>query len=443
MKGKGKGKDIPDSKDCPLQFPDFTPIDHIRHCPRYSTVLQRNDEELVGIEDLDALQLEMETLLVSVTKRRHQLEQEMQILVTWQDKKEKKTSGKQHPENIGKRSQSAEGKPSKKFKDGSGKAHPVSSSGRPKSKNIQAKLQEYEFTDSPLEVPRMPKNDAPNRFWASIEPYCAEITQDDIKVLEDLIKSHDDDADYYKIPALGKHYSLKWAQEDLLEEQKEGAKINERRRGLSNNSSLNSSEPEKLLKKVEKEYENDDTSSFGALTQRLVSCLIEENLMTSLEDSMNDTLAKDNSDGNASPPPIKGNIMKSFNMGNTMQLEKRIRRELEEQGILDADDVTVENPDDEILTELKKCQAELKTLSTYNLTQIKRLLRLAKEEMAKQEIRKKLQVADNEVMEAHRRIMASKQKKRSPTKKEKELAMKAIKEREQILKQLDGIGQFV
>ncbi|XP_023242315.1 transcriptional adapter 3-B-like [Centruroides sculpturatus] len=427
MKGKGKGKDIPDSKDCPLQFPDFTPIDHIRHCPRYSTVLQRNDEELVGIEDLDALQLEMETLLVSVTKRRHQLEQEMQILVTWQDKKEKKTSGKQvtviycylyyNNANV--------------------LIHVII------LKIFQAKLQEYEFTDSPLEVPRMPKNDAPNRFWASIEPYCAEITQDDIKVLEDLIKSHDDDADYYKIPALGKHYSLKWAQEDLLEEQKEGAKINERRRGLSNNSSLNSSEPEKLLKKVEKEYENDDTSSFGALTQRLVSCLIEENLMTSLEDSMNDTLAKDNSDGNASPPPIKGNIMKSFNMGNTMQLEKRIRRELEEQGILDADDVTVENPDDEILTELKKCQAELKTLSTYNLTQIKRLLRLAKEEMAKQEIRKKLQVADNEVMEAHRRIMASKQKKRSPTKKEKELAMKAIKEREQILKQLDGIGQFV
>jgi hypothetical protein len=35
-------------------------------------------------------------------------------------------------------------------------------------------------TDPP--VPAPPKNDAPNKFWASVEPYCAEISTADIQV---------------------------------------------------------------------------------------------------------------------------------------------------------------------------------------------------------------------------------------------------------------------
>lgn len=75
------------------------------------------------------------------------------------------------------------------------------------------------------DLPKLPKNDAVDRFWASVEPYCGDITNDDIKLLEELLKSHEDDADYYKIPPLGRHYSEKWAQEDLLEEQKEGISV--------------------------------------------------------------------------------------------------------------------------------------------------------------------------------------------------------------------------
>ena len=57
-----------------------------------------------------------------------------------------------------------------------------------------------------------------------MEPYCAEVTSDDVKAVEEMltIGSGDDDGEYYKVPALGKHYSLRWAQEDLQAEQKEG-----------------------------------------------------------------------------------------------------------------------------------------------------------------------------------------------------------------------------
>jgi hypothetical protein len=40
-------------------------------------------------------------------------------------------------------------------------------------------------------------------------------------------------------------------------------------------------------------------------------------------------------------------------------LERRVRKELEDQGILDNSDQK-DPADDEILTELKRCQAELK-----------------------------------------------------------------------------------
>ena len=53
--------------------------------------------------------------------------------------------------------------------------------------------------DAPSSKPVLPKNETPNRFWAFVEPYCAPIAQDDIKLLEDLIKGHSDMTEYYKV----------------------------------------------------------------------------------------------------------------------------------------------------------------------------------------------------------------------------------------------------
>ncbi len=38
-----------------------------------------------------------------------------------------------------------------------------------------------------------------NRFWASVEPFCADITNEEIRVLEELLKPPDDEAEYYKV----------------------------------------------------------------------------------------------------------------------------------------------------------------------------------------------------------------------------------------------------
>lgn len=58
-------------------------------------------------------------------------------------------------------------KPKKQKLDGKGGHGPGPGPGRPKSKNLQPKVQEYEFTGDPQDIPRTPKNDAPNRSAAT------------------------------------------------------------------------------------------------------------------------------------------------------------------------------------------------------------------------------------------------------------------------------------
>ncbi|XP_043932307.1 transcriptional adapter 3-like [Protopterus annectens] len=187
-----------DLKDCPLQFHDFKSVDHQKLCPRYTAVQSRSEDDGIGIEELDTLQLELETLLSSANRRLRILEAETQILTDWQDKKGDKRFLKLNKEHeIG--TPIKHGKPKKQKVEGKGGHVAGPGPGRPKSKNLQPKIPEYEFTDEPIDIPRIPKNDAPNRFWASVEPYCADITMEEVRVLEDFLKSLDDDAEHYKV----------------------------------------------------------------------------------------------------------------------------------------------------------------------------------------------------------------------------------------------------
>lgn len=64
---------------------------------------------------------------------------------------------------------------------------------------------------------------------------------------------------------------------------------------------------------------------------------------------------------------------------------------------MDFDDRIEDNPDDEILTELRRKQDELKSINHQNMLMTKRLIKLAREEMECQKLRKKLAALDAEV----------------------------------------------
>lgn len=71
-------------KDCPpLKYYDFKPVEHVKVCPRYTAVLGRSEDDGIGIEELDTLQLELETLLSSATRRLRALEEQRQVGTSW------------------------------------------------------------------------------------------------------------------------------------------------------------------------------------------------------------------------------------------------------------------------------------------------------------------------------------------------------------------------
>lgn len=130
----------------------------------------------------------------------------------------------------------------------------------------------------------------------------------------------------------------------------------------------------------------------GPLTQRLVSALMEENLMpdnvtTSAENSNSgsDNTSSDFASNRSSLPPLKNGIC----------IERRVRKELIDQGILDPDDFP---RDDEILSEIKRVRTELSAIAEYNSNELKKLYTLAKDEMRRLELKRKLDSVDQEVI---------------------------------------------
>ena len=46
-------------------------------------------------------------------------------------------------------------------------------------------------------------SDKPHQFWQSLDAWCSEITLEDVERLQELLKSQDNDDEYFKVPALG------------------------------------------------------------------------------------------------------------------------------------------------------------------------------------------------------------------------------------------------
>lgn len=433
----------PQSKECVLSFPLLKTVDNNRTLPRYSTILNRTEDEGVGMDDLDALQLELEALLSAVVVRSRVLREEIQVLSNAEEKRDKKgkLSLSKSPLSPGKKVKMLD-RPMKKLKElpckirselgqtplpiKFTKVKSIPSATLGQSPNIP--MPEHEQQDlSKLEAPKivLPKNDTPNKFWAYVEPYCADITAEDIKLLEELIEEHENDSDYQKVPPLGRHYSLRWAQEDLMEEHEASTD------GKSKIKSNNTVDVNGLIKKAER---NPEGTTSGPLTQRLISALMEENLLVPMSDSFDSKKCR----GGENMTP-RSALFRNFTISSAANFERIVRKELEDQGMLDCSDAPKDVADDEILQELKRCQNELKLLSAHNVQQLKRLLKLANEEMVRQDLKRKLQQVDNEVIEMYRKVIAAKQKKKPLSKKEQETVWKALKDRDALLKSIDNL----
>lgn len=188
-----------DLSDIPLSFPTVAVPDHDQWVPRYHAVIRRNESDGVGMEDLDTFQLEMEAMLAASVVRKMTLNAELKVLNN-ADKYRGKNQGKKGPSSPGKRGQpssSSAGTSSgsnahdsaKRFKSSFGKPPEQGKIiGFPKIKSdnsvpaFDPLANEQIRPTVETSKPTLPKNETPNRFWSFVEPYCAPITVDDIKV---------------------------------------------------------------------------------------------------------------------------------------------------------------------------------------------------------------------------------------------------------------------
>lgn len=403
---------------CPIPYIKIQ--DNAVHLPRFTAIAARSADEPIGMDELDSLQLELESLLGNTALRIRYFQSEIESIDTNESKREKKgkAAGKQlqypvkrkFPDDklVKTNSTKLSNQPKvPKFKNmsnaSSGGSHNYTNDVANSDNSVKLELSQF----------ALPKNNIPYKFWSSVDPYCAPVTLDDIKFLESLL-AQSSNTTLPPIPPLGRHYSEVWADEHLAEDQN-ASNPNKQKSSMSPEAS-------NIRKKLEKSNENLIT---GPLTQRLVSALMEENLM------------------NYEVPDIKvkqtTNTKSSYK--NSLTLEKCLRKELVEQGILDPEDLPpLTNPaDDEILAEIKKCQTELTAVKKDNCRNLKHLIGLCKQEMIRLNLKKQLDQVDMECIDIYKKMVAAKQKKRPITKKEKEDAWRAINEQIRLNKEINAL----
>ncbi|GFT01831.1 transcriptional adapter 3 [Nephila pilipes] len=423
MKGKGKSKGVRVKMELESES-SFTVAGNaascniIRECSNFSAVLQRRDIKNLRMDDLRAVQFELEDQFISAVRRRKQLENKIFSLETLHSKKDKRSRSTDSIEK-----KNSDERPPKKSKESSSKAHSASSSNHHKSKYIPP--------DPYQEIPKPAKNDAPSRFWSFVEPYCADVTQDMIRTIEEWIIPQESDEKYQKIPELGEHFSKTWPFEDLKEEIMEGSKSAENNKGLFSDSAQDRAEIERILKLGENEGSSMDDDNEPSLLDKIVYSLVGENLMTRVVDAMNEDC---NGEGVLRREP---NFVQVSTLANN-NLEERLYAAFVNAGLLEPDEEKIKTDDDEICQELKKLQGALVPVHEYNIIQKKKLLALTKAELVKLEVKKKLQEYDAKVMEVYRSVATAKRNK-TMNKKLEDQIKRTLRERKKLVEKLSKL----
>ncbi|XP_055694454.1 transcriptional adapter 3 [Lutzomyia longipalpis] len=421
----GKSIPVPSPPDSGTTLPHLKPQDNSKILPKIHTALSRPQDSYLPTEDLDGIQLELENLLSTVALRYRYLKAEYEILDKAEERRDKK--GKfmeKDPSSPGKRKKFDEKNkrdgPSKIMLSGQSKIsklkpHQVNSPAQHTDDSLDDMLQ-YHGNQKDNPKLSLPRNDTPNKFWLSVEPYCMPLTHEDIRLLDDLIEEYSDNL-IPPIPELGPHFTDQWANDDIKDEH-----YNKNKSRLSTVSGL--------VKKSERPMGDNVT---GPLTQRLVSALMEENLMP---DNVTTSAENSNSGSDNTSSDFVSNRSSLLSLKNGICIERRVRKELIDQGILDPDDFP---RDDEILSEIKRVRTELSAIAEYNGNELKKLYNLAKDEMRRLELKRKLDSIDQEIIETYKRNVAAKQKRRELTKQERDDIFRLTEEQKKVSDQLEAM----
>ncbi|CAG0918450.1 unnamed protein product [Notodromas monacha] len=410
--------DDPASPEGNLQwFPDLPRVDAETHLKTLNGLLSRDEKNPVVMEELDALQADLESALCQVVMRQAIVECELKALKdgapACNTPKFKKYSD-QSTSTMKRHPMYDEMKPPKKIKEEN-----INSDFSGAFNNAQASLpvdymndadpfeHHVQHEESPLSPHMIGKFAIPNKFWKSVEPYCAPITQEHVTYLENLIKGTEESERLLKIPPkLGKRC--------------QGDRFTDTTDKYLNSIGI----PKKRIQDVRKL-----ASPMGPQTQRLLGALTPG------------ASTKRNECSSSSGVADRKHFMASLDVTGAEDVERRLQAELEENGILEPDDEN-NNADDELLTDWKMTARKLEMVTKTNKEILTYLLKQAEVHLKKHEIFERLDVIDNNAMEALQKIQQSKLKKCvGLSKKEREAGWKLLMERQELVAKLKQLNE--
>jgi len=355
----------------------------------------------ITLDDIDNLQTNLEILLVNNTKYSKNLSEAIARL------QDHSKHGKNKKNFAVKRCSGSDEKQNKKMKmiDGSTKQ---SSSSSEIKKNLMKE------TDKEFSSDLIKPYEIPNRFWQSVDAYCAAVTNKNISQLEQLLKIPDDYEELMKVPDLGPHYSKWWENEDIRYQQGEGKR-------LHNPRSIDVSGVEQMNKITETEEE--DHLPVGGLSQQIYSILIEQDVDVSIPVKVDKTLIETT------------NKLPTESYQPNVDISKSLLAELISHGILDESE-NDDNSTDEVLIEMRNLQSELEAVITANRNIQNQLFVFIKKEVRRESIKKKLEEVNKELISHYQRMQQVKQKKKNMSKKEKEAIIKCMRKHKELRAEL-------
>lgn len=186
----------------------------------------------------------------------------------------------------------------------------------------------------------------------------------------------------------------------------------------------------------------------GPFTQRLVSALMEENIIDGHTTATATTTSTENSNSSLENIPNNSNMVHTRSAANLLKngiaAERRIRKELIEQGILEAKDAGPQGGGqedvDEVLAEIQKVRSDLMAIGESNTSQLTMLKEVAVNELKRIEIKRKLDDVDHEIIEQYKRLQLAKQKGRSLTKSERDEILRLTEKQQKLSQQLDYLS---
>ncbi|XP_017777042.1 PREDICTED: transcriptional adapter 3 [Nicrophorus vespilloides] len=394
-------------KSAPINLPLIKQTDIATALPSYTSILKRTQKDGVRMDDLDQLQQDFERMLSTCAVRIRLLKAETE------DRRDKK--GKPY-------------QPSAKRKREDERRHTDARNVVKILKTKQAvPVNNYKNDESVRrKVPKViiEKHDVSNRFWLSLDPYCQDVSRDNVCFLDDIIQECSQEIEV-KIPEVGDHYATEWAENTVQREQTNGhmkapkkptnsTYSDVKRNGVTNNT--NDTYPSPLM-------------------QRLLDTLIKEKVIKQMP-TVFEKFQKS----------TEYTIKSSNGMRSGLCLDRLLRKELVDQGILDVEDLPkTYPPDDEILMEIKKCQQELEVVNKHNISELHKLKSLVDKDIRKQDVKAALDKVDTQVLNMYNKLLMMKQNTCYDRHKDRQMeedAAKLIKEQLLLHEELTELTDF-